>query len=99
MTDEQKLIPLLQRAATRWLALGHQDIWDSDDYTDDLGAFCNHIADSIASGTLSDADRKKVWIIFAPTCEWDYSVGDPALGNQIFEIVDKLFGEEVLTDK
>jgi hypothetical protein len=96
MTDREKLIPLLRQAATRWLSLGHQDIFGSDEYTDDLGNFCNRVADSLLTEGLSESDKRRVWRIFAPTCEWDDSVADVELGHQVWHLVDKLYGKEVL---
>jgi len=49
-----------QQVATRWLSIGHQNIWDSDGFTDDVGKFYNKIADSMASEILSDTELKKV---------------------------------------
>lgn len=95
MKDQEKLVPLLRQAATHWLALGHQDIFGCDDYTDDLGNFCNRVAGSLVKGTLSEEDAERIWTIFAPTCQWDDSVGNVELGNQIFELVNKLYGKRV----
>jgi len=93
--DETKLASLLRQAETHWTSMGHQVVRDSDDFADDLGKFCNHVADSLVSKTLSDADKKKVWTIFAPTCQWDDSGGEPELGDKIFELVDRLFRRNV----
>jgi len=89
--QEEQLILLLRQAAQHWLALGHQDIWDSDDYTDDLGNFCNEAAEKVAKNEISDAEKKRLYFIFAPTCEWDNSVGEVDLGNKIFGCLDALY--------
>jgi len=85
MNNQEQLISLLRQAAQRFLALGHQEIWDSDDYADELGILCNQAADSLAFNDLSDQQKKRLYLIFAPTCAWDDSVGDTELGNTIFK--------------
>jgi len=89
--QEEQLILLLRQAAHLWLALGHLDIWDSDDYTDDLGTFCNEAAEKVAKNEISDAEKKRLYFLFAPTCEWDNSVGGADLGNKIFGCLDALY--------
>lgn len=95
--QENQLILLLRQAAQRWLTLGHQDIWDSEHYTDELGDFCNQAADKIESNAISDDEKKRLYFMFAPTCEWDDSVGDSDLGNKIFGCLEKLYREVALT--
>lgn len=95
-SHHKELVPLLPQAAERFLALGHMDIWDSDEFTDDLGRFCNQAADKLAGGTLSDQEKKRIFFIFAPTCAWDDSVGDATLGNQIFTHLDTMFRDVAL---
>jgi hypothetical protein len=91
MTPKDQLIPLLQRAASRFLALGHSDIFGSDDYTDKLGIFCQEAASKMMAGELSDEEATRLYFVFAPTCAWDDSVGDVDLGNSIFRLVDILY--------
>jgi hypothetical protein len=87
MNDQkEQLIPLLSRAAQRFVALGHQEI----DYTDELGKLCNQAADTLTITDLSDEQKKRLYFIFAPTCAWDDSVGDADLGNKIFEHLEVL---------
>ena len=98
MTNEQEqLIPMLRQAAQRFLTLGHQEIWDSEDYTDELGIFCNQAADKLTNNDLSDDQKKRLYFIFAPTCAWDDSVGDTDLGNKIFGCLEALYREVSLT--
>lgn len=94
---EKQLIPLLRQAAQRWHALGNQDIWDSEQYTDELGNFCNQAADKIESDAISDGEKKRLYFIFAPTCEWDNSVGDVELGNKIFGCLEALYRDVALS--
>jgi hypothetical protein len=82
---------LLRQAAHSWIALGHQEIWDSEHFTDELGIFCNQAADNLAINDISDDEKKKLYFIFAPTCEWDDSVGDADLGNKIFGYLEALY--------
>lgn len=99
MTPKDQLIPLLQRAASRFLALGHSDIFGCDDYTDKLGIFCQEAASKMMVGELSDEDATRLYFVFAPTCAWDDSVGDVDLGNSIFRIVDILYRNIALKNK
>ena len=89
--EEQELVPLLRQAAERFFALGHQDIWNSDDYTDELGMLCKRVADGLMTSGASEDDKRKIYFIFAPTCEWDDSIGDVDLGNRIFGLLDGLY--------
>jgi hypothetical protein len=94
--EEQELEPLLRQAAERFLAIGHQDIWNSDDYTDELGVLCKRVADGLMKSGVSDDDKRKIYFVFAPTCEWDDSIGDVDLGNRIFGLLDELYRETTL---
>jgi hypothetical protein len=98
MTQVEKLIPLLVKASERFKALGHVDIRDSDHFADDLGTFCLNASEKLAHGTLSSEEKKKLYFIFAPTCEWDDSVGDVDLGNAIFELLTDLYRDMVLAE-
>ena len=95
--QENQLIPLLRQAAQCWLALGHTEIWDSENFTDDLGVFCNEAADRIEKNVISDDEKKKLYFIFSPTSEWDDSVGDVELGNKIFGCLEVLYRDVALT--
>ena len=94
--DEKQLTELLPRAAEKLKALGHNDIWNSDYYCDDLGIFCDQAAEKLKNNSLSDEEKKKLYFIFAPTCEWDDSVGDIALGNMIFGLLERLYKDIAL---
>jgi len=96
MTPTEQLIPLLRKAAMKFNALGHSDIWNSDDYTDELGKLCQNAADNLKTGTLTDSEAKRLYFVFAPTCEWDDSVGDVDLGNAIFGLMDILYRDIAL---
>ncbi len=96
MTPTEQLIPLLQRAASKFNSLGHTDIFGSDDYTDELGSLCQNAASKLITGALTDEEATRLYFIFAPTCEWDDSVGDVDLGNSIFVILDQLYRHTAL---
>ncbi|MEN6473199.1 MAG: hypothetical protein ABFD81_04225 [Syntrophaceae bacterium] len=98
MTHVEKLIPLLVKASERFIALGHMDIWDSDHYADELGIFCLNASEKLKNGTLSSSEKKKLYFIFAPTCEWDDSVGDVELGNTIFKLLEELYRDVALAE-
>jgi hypothetical protein len=42
------------------------------------------------TGALSNQTIEKLWLIFAPTCDWDDLVGDVSLGHEVFEILSEL---------
>ena len=44
----------------------------------------------IQTGALSKQTLQKLWLIFAPTCDWDDLVGDVSLGHEVFEILSEL---------
>jgi hypothetical protein len=94
----EKLIPLLNEAAKCFYELGHVDIWDTNYYADELGIFCKEVSDKILNGTISLKEKAKLWGIFAPTCAWDDSVGNVELGNEIFDLLEKLYRNEILTE-
>ena len=96
MSNTKKLISLLLKASDSFLKLGHVDIWDSDYFADELGLFCKEVSEKILDNSISLDEKKKLYYIFAPTCAFDDSVGDVKLGNQIFELLDKLYRSEVL---
>ena len=94
--QKEQLIFLLRQAAQSWLAMGHQEIWDSEHFTDELGNFCNQAADKIETNAISDDEKKRLYFIFAPTCEWDDSVGEADLGNKIFGCLEALYRDVAL---
>lgn len=96
MTETEQLIPLLRQAAKKFVALGHSDIWDSDDYTDDLGRRCDEAATKLVAGRLTDEEAKRRYFVFAPTCEWDDSVGDVDWGNAVFSLLGQRYGKIAL---
>lgn len=53
----------------------------------ELGDFVKHSADRLATGELEPLE--KLWIIFAPTCDWDDAGGSSDLGNEIFSLIDR----------
>ena len=91
----ERLIPLLEKASDFFESRGHTDIWDSQHYSDELGLFCRQMSIRLAQGDIPNEDKRKLWLIFAPTCEWDDAGGDAHLGSQIFEIIHADWGDIV----
>ena len=38
----------------------------------------------------NDSSLRKLWMVFAPTCDWDDLGGSQAIANQVFEILNGL---------
>jgi hypothetical protein len=95
--DRDRLCELLVTAAFRFYAVGAGPIWSSYESGWDIGNFVNGCRNAILDGNISFAQKRELWKIFAPTCDWDDVIGDVQLGNEIFEILDKLYGEESRT--
>ena len=94
--EKKELAPLMKKAAECFKDFGHTPIWSSENYTDELGTFCEEMIEKILNDTISLEEKKKLYRIFAPTCDWDDSVGNIDLGNEIFTLLDKMYRNEVL---
>ena len=92
--DEADLCRLLATAAER-LAAVTGPVWSRYDSGPALAEFVLRCRSEIADGTIGPADRRELWTVFAPTCDWDDVVGDVALGNEVFDLLDRLYGAEV----
>lgn len=60
-----------------------------------LADFRQLVSDSraaLAEGRLSRASAADLWRAFAPTGDWDDVVGDTELGDEVFELIDSLYG-------
>lgn len=88
--DGKQLCSLLEKACSRLEALGNLELF-SDRSGPAIAAFLRARIPEIQTGSITEAHRTEVWRIFAPTGEWDDAVGDVALGNAVFEVVDRLF--------
>jgi len=92
-----KLCGLLKEAVRLLDALGDAPIASTRyDSGPDIAQFIKPRIDEIEAGTISNDNKKELWIIFAPTCSWDDSVGDVNLGNAIFGLLEELYRDEVI---
>lgn len=94
-TQEGRLLRLLAIAEARFHALGTGPIWSSYESGVALANFVAHARARITDGTISQTEKSELWGIFAPTCDWDDTVGDVRLGNEIFAILDSLYRRNV----
>ena len=90
----KKLVRMLVTAAARLEAV-QGPIWSSYESGRDIAGFVLECKNAIEQGTITLAQKRKLWTIFAPTCDWDDVVGDVILGNAIFEILESLYWEEI----
>lgn len=97
-TDRDILISLLSEAAEK-LAAVEGSIWSSYNTGADIAKFVLECRAAIEAKTLSLPQKRELWGIFAPTCDWDDVVGDCDLGNRVFELVDRLYRRAVLDDR
>jgi hypothetical protein len=92
-TDTQRLCRLLGTAARKLVGI-RGSIWSSYDSGPHIAKFVLECKDGIEQGTIGLAEKRELWGIFAPTCDWDDVVGDADLGDRIFSLLDKLYGKE-----
>jgi len=91
---EQQLCELLVAAAARFAARTGP-IWSNYESGSVIASFVLECRDRIANGALAQDQKRKLWTIFAPTCDWDDVVGDVELGNAVFGLLDQLYRAEV----
>lgn len=92
--EKTELISLLDVAAGK-LAAVTGPIWSSYDSGQEIAAFVLECKEAIDRSTITLAQKRELWGIFAPTCDWDDVVGDCELGNSVFSIIDAIYGTEV----
>ncbi len=85
-----KLYKLLELAENKFRELGEQPIWSSYDSGITLADFVAQRKKEIEDGVITLENKKELLCIFAPTCDWDDTVGDVGLGNRIFTLLEKL---------
>jgi hypothetical protein len=91
---EDELLPLLKIAADKFAAR-KGPIWSDYSSGEELAQVVRNCMDCIRAGTLDQKQKKQICLIFAPTCDWDDVVGDVELGNEIFTILQGLYGADV----
>jgi hypothetical protein len=92
--DDVKLRHLLVAAGRRFAAV-RGPIWSSYETGSEIAQFVFQCKNDIEHGTLELFQKQELWGIFAPTRDWDDVVGDVELGNEIFALLEKLYGHEV----
>jgi hypothetical protein len=90
----KKLCCLLVTAAEK-LAAVQGPIWSAYDSGRDIADFVLECRTAIEQETITLAQKKELWRIFAPTCDWDDVVGDVNQGNAVFELLENLYWEEI----
>jgi len=88
---EHHLCELLDIASAKFAARTGP-IWSDYDSGAEIAAFVLKCKIGIENGTFDQGQARKLWTLFAPTCDWDDVIGDVELGNEIFEILDYLYG-------
>jgi hypothetical protein len=84
---KKRLCRLLTAAADELTTI-RGPIWSSYASGPALAEFIRACKDEIEQGTISKAQKRELWGIFAPTSDWDDVVGDVWLGNAIFELLE-----------
>src|SRR5438445_2326876 len=90
----KKLCRLLVTAAEK-LAAVQWPIWSSYDSGRDIANFVLECSNAIEQGTVALTQKKELWGIFAPTCDWDDVGGEVKLGNTVFELLESHYREEI----
>jgi len=92
--DTSYLCNLLATAAEK-LAAVRGPIWSSYESGEAIAKFVLMCKARIDSGTIDLAEKRELWGLFAPTCDWDNIIDDAAFGQEIFDQVDQIFGHEI----
>ena len=96
--DTENLCRLLVAAAEK-LAAVQGPIWSSYESGVDIADFVVECQIAIEHGGMTLNQKRELWGIFAPTCDWDDVVGEVDLGNEVFSLLDKLYWEEIRKSK
>lgn len=89
---DRELVLLLRRAEAALRNLDPASIGSSYESGPAMADFIAAACVELESQTVTETTSSELWGIFAPTCDWDDTVGDVDLGNAIFEILDGLYG-------
>jgi hypothetical protein len=84
----EQLVPILQEAARELLAAGDAPYPGDHDTCAGLGGFILSTATELAAG--DDSNLRKLWLVFAPTCDWDDARGSQPVANKVFAMLDGL---------
>ena len=81
------LIRNLQKASKYFVSLGKTGY--------ELGRLIESLSIKIINDSIIDNELKKLWEIFAPTCDWDDFRGDVDLGDDIFGDISTIFKDRI----
>ena len=91
MPSYEHICELLDRATKHFENIGDNTLWDSRWNTGtEVAEFASNCTNALKSNRLKQQDYEELWLIFAPTCTWDDSGGDVDLGNELFELLDRM---------
>jgi hypothetical protein len=93
---DARLRQLLATAARRVAAV-RGPIRSSFDTGLEIAQFVRQCSGGVEHGTLELIQKRELWRIFAPAGDWDHVVGDIELGNEILDLLDLLYGNELKT--
>jgi hypothetical protein len=62
-------------------------LWTKFSNTQEFANFLETAASRLGQG--DESDMRELWMLFAPTCDWDNAGGSPRVGNLIFSAVEK----------
>jgi hypothetical protein len=89
--DQAQLADLLGEALQKLRTRSFDDTWSHLS----LAQFSDLLSVSraeISQNSLPASRAADLWHAFAPTSDWDDTVGDVELGNTIFELIEALYG-------
>lgn len=89
----KQLLNALQQAEAKFRALGDAPIYSSYSSGPAIAKVLRASAQQLEIGHVDLATQRELWLIFAPTCDWDDVIGDVDLGNKIFALINILFGD------
>jgi hypothetical protein len=92
--DAARLCGLLVEAASKLVAI-QGPIWSSYDSGAKIADFVIECKKAVETDTITTSQKRELWSIFAPTCDWDDVVGDVLLGEEVYTLLNKLYWEEI----
>jgi hypothetical protein len=85
-------VALLRAAADEMRAAGEAPYLGEHDKCAGLGRFITLKTDALARGDESAA--RELWLVFAPTCDWDDAGGSHDVANEVFERLKRVYGRQ-----
>lgn len=93
LNPKARLCSKLEQAAVMLDAFGEGPIWSRYDSAPSLAQFIRWLICKIEDDSISAEEKDELWCIFAPTCDWDDTVGHVQMGEDIFGLVQRVFPE------